>query len=295
MPLEPHLFLETELPPPRRPWMPLVLSAVLHVLLVVLVVLATRTDTTQQGKQESAAPPHRVDLANLPPYSMQPPKPLPKPAPAQPAPPPQPQPPPQEMPRPQVKRGEQLPEEVLVSPVKPPDAGPLAEPPAERAPDAAAQTHPAPESDPAAVTELAMKSEAQRLFGRNQSGVAYATGPEPIARWAQEMTDDRNNDCIPTRHPVRTPGAPVELGQVTGRVFREGTTQPLSGAFLQILGTSYSTFADDDGWYRLSFDQSLVDDCRTQYVQVSKDGFRPRRLILGLGARMSNDIPMSRR
>jgi hypothetical protein len=37
-----------------------------------------------------------------------------------------------------------------------------------------------------------------------------------------------------------------------------------------------------------------VDQCRTQYVQVTLDGFRPRRLILALGARSSNDVLMRR-
>jgi hypothetical protein len=85
------------------------------------------------------------------------------------------------------------------------------------------------------------------------------------------------------------------MGTVAGVVYREGTRQPLGGAFLQIMGTPYSTFADDRGAYTLRFDKALIDACRTQYVQVSKDGFAPRRLILSLGHRVSNDIPMSRR
>lgn len=287
---DPHLFLEPELPR-RRAWPPLVLSAVMHGLLVALIVLTTRNASEPQPGKSDAQPPQRVEMVALPPYHA------PRPLPAVRTTPPRPQPvPPQEqLPRPQVTRGAPIPEDVLVAPEKPPDAGPLSEPPAARQPEATPPSRPVPELDPAAATALAMKEEAQRLFGRRQTGVAYASGPEPIARWAQEMTDDRNNDCIPTRHPARAPDAPVEMGYVTGRVFREGTSQPLGGAFLQIIGTSYSAFADDDGWYRLGFDQSLVDNCRTQYVQVSKDGFRPRRLILGIGATASNDIPMSRR
>ena len=95
--------------------------------------------------------------------------------------------------------------------------------------------------------------------------------------------------------PVRPPGTPVEMGVVAGIVYREGTRQPLAGAFLQILGTPYSAFADERGAYSLAFDRALIDACRTQYVQVSKDGFAPKRLILSLGQRISNDIPMSRR
>ncbi len=119
-------------------------------------------------------------------------------------------------------------------------------------------------------------------------------GPSVERRWATEITEDRENDCRPSpRRPPR-PGEKPVMGQVEGRVYREGTTIPLAGAFLQIIGTGYSAFADEEGNYRLVFDQSLVDNCRTQYVQVTKDGFRPRRLILALGARSSNDVLMRR-
>ncbi len=294
----PHLFLDTELAPPRQPWLGLTLSAVLHVALLVAALVWTRSEAKRDPRTEATAaqPERRVELATLPPYR---PPAAPKPVTSAPVAPsrPVPQPPPDRMPRPQVKRGEHLPEEVTVSPQPPPETGPLAE-----APPSSSVERPAPQPDRSTLNsrrstpdELAMTEEAQRLFGRQQHGVTNATGPQPTARWLRELADDRDNDCRPSQRPRVDPGAPVVLGEVTGRVFREGTHVPLGGAFLQILGTSYSTFADDDGWYRLSFDQSLVDACRTQYVQVSKDGFRPRRLILGLGARTSNDIPMSRR
>jgi hypothetical protein len=291
-----HFFLDGEVPPPQRPWLPLLLSAVLHLLLISGIVVITRREVQDNRVAPSAQaePERRIDLATLPPYqppsrrAAEPPKPQPPSRRAAESP------PPDRMPRPQVKRGEHLDEEVTVAPEPPPEKGPLAEAPAQRAPDPARS---APSAQRSALEErnLAMVTEAQRLFGRPQHGVTNATGPEPNARWAQEVTDDRDNDCRPSRRPPRDPDAPVEMGQVSGQVFREGSSQPLAGAFLQILGTPYSTFADDNGWYTLSFDQSLVDACRTQYVQVSKDGFRPRRLILGLGARANNNIPMSRR
>lgn len=287
-----HFFLDGEIPPPQRPWLPLLLSAVLHLLLIAAIVVITRKEVQDKtGTQTAQAEPERrVDLVTLPPYQPPSPSPLPKQGrAAEPS-----QPPPERMPRPQVKRGEHLDEEVTVAPDPPPETGPLAEAPAQQAPDPARSALSAQRS---ALEEhnLAMVTEAQRLFGRPQHGVTNATGPVPNVRWAQELTDDRDNDCRPSQRPPRDPDAPVEMGQVSGQVFREGTHQPLGGAFLQILGTPYSTFADDDGWYTLSFDQSLVDACRTQYVQVSKDGFRPRRLILGLGIRANNNIPMSRR
>jgi hypothetical protein len=293
-----HFFLEGEVQPPQRPWLPLVVSAVLHLLLIGAIVLITRKEVQEHAAAQTAQaePERRVDLVTLPPY--QEPSHPPAPPPSRPAvqPPGRPaEPPPDRMPRPQVKRGEHLDEEVTVAPEKPPETGPLAEAPRESRDESRESSDKPSTLDSRSSTQLAMIEEAQRLFGRPQHGVTNATGPEPNARWAQELTDDRDNDCRPSRRPPRDPDAPVEMGQVSGQVFREGTHQPLGGAFLQILGTPYSTFADDEGWYTLSFDQSLVDACRTQYVQVSKDGFRPRRLILGLGVRANNDIPMSRR
>jgi hypothetical protein len=295
-----HFFLDGEIPPPRRPWLPLLLSAVLHLLLIAAVVVITRKEVQDKtgGQTAQAEPERRVDLVTLPPYQPQNRRPAPPPSrstvqpPSRPVEPP---PPPDRMPRPQVKRGEHLDEDVTVAPEPPPETGPLAEAPKEsRVEEQESRAKPST-LDTRPATQLAMIEEAQRLFGRPQHGVTNATGPVPNARWARELTDDRDNDCRPSQRPPRDPDAPVEMGEVSGQVFREGTRQPLAGAFLQILGTPYSTFADDNGWYTLSFDQSLVDACRTQYVQVSKDGFRPRRLILGLGVRANNNIPMSRR
>ena len=289
-----HFFLEGEVPPPQRPWLPLLLSAALHLLLIFGIVLITRKEVQDSRVAPSQAEPERrIDLATLPPY--QPPSPSPLRKQERAAEPRAAEPPPDRMPRPQVKRGEHLDEEVTVTPEPPPEKGPLAEAPRESRVESQGSRAKPPTLDTRPSTQLAMIEEAQRLFGRPQHGVTNATGPEPNARWAQEVTDDRDNDCRPSRRPPRDPDAPAEMGQVSGQVFREGSSQPLAGAFLQILGTPYSTFADDNGWYTLSFDQSLVDACRTQYVQVSKDGFRPRRLILGLGARANNNIPMSRR
>jgi hypothetical protein len=65
-------------------------------------------------------------------------------------------------------------------------------------------------------------------------------------------------------------------------------------AFLQILGTRYSTFADDHGRYRLTFDPSLVGPCRTQVVRVTATGYRAQNLILAVGS-ADNTTLMTRR
>jgi hypothetical protein len=138
-----------------------------------------------------------------------------------------------------------------------------------------------------------MESEAQRLFGTSRRN-AEARGPIPAESWASAVTENRENDCRPAV-ATRDPSLPPEMGFVAGRVYREGTREPLVGAHLQIIGTPYSTFSNDEGEYRLLFDKALIDECRTQYVQVVARGFAPRRLILGLGPRAQNDIPLSRR
>ncbi|MGH7658455.1 MAG: hypothetical protein ACREL6_09480, partial [Gemmatimonadales bacterium] len=69
----------------------------------------------------------------------------------------------------------------------------------------------------------------------------------------------------------------------TGRVFRPDRRTPVAGAFLQVLGTQWSTFTDGNGVYRLEFDASLVDHCRTQTVRITANGYQMRDLILGIG------------
>ena len=262
------------------------LSAALHGLAVVLVIAGSRVERTVDSAPRSTG---RVTMVELPPVPVETPRmplPLRSPAPV----------PERRVPRPQVARAAPMPDELSVRPEPAPDR-PDDQPPLATAPEppaSAPEPSPTVPVDVAAAREAEMRSEAQRLFGPRRLGSDRPPGPVS-ASWVNQVTDDRPNDCTPTPRPPRDPSAPLELGTVSGRVFRAGTSQPLPGAFLQILGTPYSTFADDEGDYTLEFDRSLVDDCRTQYVQVSKDGFAPQRLILSLGSRTSNDIPLQRR
>jgi hypothetical protein len=48
-----------------------------------------------------------------------------------------------------------------------------------------------------------------------------------------------------------------------------------------MLGTPYTSFTDDQGQYQFRFDMALVDNCRTQYVRVSADGYESRLLVHG--------------
>lgn len=261
-------------------------SALLHGVLVLLVIVGSRSDE-EPAVEGAGNRPARVQMVELPAFAAAPkavplPERPPEPVPVR------------RVPRPQVVRGPEMPEEISVrsEPAPEPDQPPVGstpDPPATAPePPAAAPT------DLAAAREAEMRSEARRLFGPRHLGSDRPPGPVS-ASWVNQLTDDRDNDCTPRPRPPRDPSEPPELGTVSGRVYRAGTRQPLPGAYLQILGTPYATFADDEGAYTLEFDRSLVDDCRTQYVQVSKDGFAPQRLILSLGSRTSNDIPLQRR
>jgi hypothetical protein len=83
---------------------------------------------------------------------------------------------------------------------------------------------------------------------------------------------------------------------VVGRIFRQDNGRPLVGAHLQMLGAPYATFTDGSGEYRFRFDISLVDNCRTQYVRVSADGYETRLLVLMVGPNeRSEDVLLRRR
>jgi hypothetical protein len=84
------------------------------------------------------------------------------------------------------------------------------------------------------------------------------------------------------------------MGVITGRIYNERTGEPLAGARLQILGTPYGAFSDSKGQYRLVFDRSLVDRCRSQAVRVTAPGYQGRDVILYIGERPNGDVPLSR-
>ena len=75
----------------------------------------------------------------------------------------------------------------------------------------------------------------------------------------------------------------VVLVFVAGQVISVDNGRPLPGAYLQILGTPYSTYSDNGGYYKLSFDRALVANCRTQAVRVTAPGYSAADLLLGVG------------
>ncbi len=90
-------------------------------------------------------------------------------------------------------------------------------------------------------------------------------------------------------------GTPV-LATVIGRVLQHGSPRPLAGAHLQIVGTTFTTFSDDDGEYVLRFDPKLLARCRTQYVRVTHAGFKAELLLLAIGPKVrSDDVALRQR
>jgi hypothetical protein len=121
------------------------------------------------------------------------------------------------------------------------------------------------------------EEEAKRLFGRPTTGTGNRNNALP---WASDST------CIPDPRPQNLDG-PVVLDSIAGQVFdRRGA--PLTGAHLQVVGTSYHTFSDGGGLYTLVFDVGLVANCRVQVVRVSAPGYRGRDLYLAMGLGENN-------
>lgn len=237
--------------------------------------------TPAEPKEHSEAvrrDPPRIDLIYVPEPEVIPPRPPdpPKPKPVPPAqPPPDPQPPPER---------------------KEPEPEPNAPPEATRTSTREGETAPEPAADPAteSAAEATLESEARRIFGRPKVMARAGVGPEairPMEAWVAEQPER----CMPrTAGPLDSAG-PVQLGTVTGRIFRQDNGRPLAGAHLQMMGTPYVTFTDGGGEYHFNFDITLVDNCRTQYVRVSAPGYESRLLVLRLGPNRSEDVLLRRR
>lgn len=140
-----------------------------------------------------------------------------------------------------------------------------------------------------------MESEARRIFGRPRLGLRPGAGPQ-VSRPMEAILPDHPERCVP--HPVapRDSASPIQFGVAQGKIFRQNDGRPLVGAHLQMLGTPYVTFTDDQGEYHFRFDLSLVDNCRTQYVRVSAPGYESRLLVLVVGPNVrSEDVLLRKR
>jgi outer membrane biosynthesis protein TonB len=288
------------LPPrPRPSWSSLAASAVLHVAVIVLaVVLSTRQPTADEGDPERRSEPTRqVEMVYLPPLEPEPAPPPPEPPPqAEPEPPP-PRPRPTTPPRPSAPPPKVQQPEPEDRANAPPDAlrseGEETDEP-EGASDPAAP--PAADRAEAAAAEApTLESEARRIFGRRRVATRPGAGPRAV-RPLETYIPDRPDKCVPSPRPASDSSTPVQYGTVVGRIFRQDGGKPLAGAHLQMLGTPYVAFTDNQGEYRFRFELSLMDNCRTQYVRVTARGYESRLLVLTVGQSVrSEDVHLQRR
>ncbi|MGH7593137.1 MAG: hypothetical protein ACRELE_04720, partial [Gemmatimonadales bacterium] len=90
------------------------------------------------------------------------------------------------------------------------------------------------------------------------------SNPDP-QKWQNSFDDETSGRCVEVPDLGRNPDGTPVLATVIGRVLDTDGRTPLSGAHLQIMGTSFNTFSDSRGEYRLEFDPKLLAKCRKQY------------------------------
>jgi len=152
--------------------------------------------------------------------------------------------------------------------------------------------NPATPATPSSDATRTLESEARRIFGRPSSKLGPVSGSRDNRPW--ETDTPLSQGCtLPPPDPADST-VPQGMAVVSGKIYRQDNGQPLPGARLQILGTPYGTFSNSAGEYRLVFDRTLVDRCRTQSVRVTAPGYTARDVILYLGERLSSDVPLSR-
>lgn len=114
-------------------------------------------------------------------------------------------------------------------------------------------------------------------------------------KWENSFDDETAGRCVDIPELGKNPdGSPV-LATVLGRVLAPDGHSPMSGAHLQIMGTPFGTFSDNNGEYRLPFDPHMLAKCRKQYVQVVAPGYRTEMLTLMIGPRVRSDDVVLRR
>lgn len=266
--------------PLRRAWTGVATSAVVHLLLIALVLWAERpqrflltraTDSLETAQRERKqvqaiylAPPRPRPLPPTVRQGPAPPHPVTPPAPAETKPPP---PPPATTP------------ERTADPASVPDKAEA----------------PAPEATTPAPTPTVQRHIRSLAFHPGEFA-SPLTRTDPVPEW-QRPPDlgSLGAKCTPGPPHVRAPDEPVKYGVVAGRVYRQGSTEPLVGAVLSVMGTPYQTTSDSNGDYVLRFDEDLVANCQVQYVRVAADGFVSQLLVLSTGPAERSDVSLRSR
>lgn len=290
-----------------RSWWELSASALGHLLLLLLIAGLFNTPDTDDPDEPQASPTPEPPTQQMPIYIPPPPQPQPQ-TPPPPAPPPQPRailpstpeasrtPAPPASSAPKEENPNAPPEEQKrTGQREPDDAGTPETTPNKAAPK---PTTPAPATTTRVPTpqELAaaeQAAEAQRLFGTKRR--ADATNDPITVRPFAAGPDGKPQQCEPLPRFERDAEGKAPIGVAVGRILREDGVTPLSGALLQMVGTPFVAFTDDNGEYKFRYDMSLIEDCRTQYVRVSAKGYESRLLVLVIGERVrSEDVALRR-
>lgn len=287
----------TTLPTTRPGWRRVLgstASIVLHVVVIVLILLRTQSQAAR-AEREAAQPHQQIQPIQL---AFAPPRPTPTPrAPAPEQPPPVP-----------ITEGPDKAPGTTAPVVPRPEENPNADPNTARSEatrpnpggdDTPAQRSaaPAPPSAIAAPTAEAqpvrtLESEAQRIFGRPSAKLGPIAGTRDNRPW-ESPVDMNSRGCTIPDDPADST-LPKGMAMIAGRIYNERTGEPLGGARLQILGTPYGAFADGAGYYKLYFDRTLVNRCRSQSVRVTAPGYQQRDVQLYIGATPNGDVPLSR-
>ncbi|MEO7332998.1 MAG: hypothetical protein ABIZ71_03555 [Gemmatimonadales bacterium] len=145
-------------------------------------------------------------------------------------------------------------------------------------------------ADGGPVTETPRRRNPSIAFRGGQVG-SPLTRSDPSPAWQRTPNvAGLTPRCKPG--PPRSAADPMDWGVVAGRVYRLGTTDPLVGATLQVLGTPFSTISDEQGDYVLRFDAWPLKNCEAQYVRVQLNGFVAQTLVLGIGATTRSDVQL---
>jgi hypothetical protein len=279
----------------RRPWASLAASAGVHGVVILLALLLTRQEdkAIEEDKTERGPTEQREHVMPL--YVPPPPRPVAPPSPPPPPPPKVPPPPALPVAPPPAVRQPKPEPEANAPPEEKPSSGaeePDANKTGDKAPNEAARAT-APPTD--ISTAPTMESEAKRIFGRRRQGPPPGAGPRDVRPLETELPD-RPDKCVPRPSVPAESAAAPQIGVAVGRIFRGDNGRPLAGAHLVMLGTAYTAFTDENGEYQFRFDLSLIDNCRTQYVRVTADGYESRLLVLVVGPRTrSDDVTLRRK
>jgi hypothetical protein len=270
---------------PNRPWV--AVSVLLHAAVILLVFFFTSVEQND-GARTAQDQPRTVQMVYLPPKEAPPrPKSVPTARPKPPAPKPQPtpKPPPPAPPLPRAladafrRRPAELAQPAKTDVRVPEHDRPAAADPHPEKPTATAT---------AAAREDPMVSEARRLFGPKSP---RGGNVGPVSAGLPVSTMSGGTRCPFSGEEVQSMPRPKD-GVIEGIVRMESSGRPIPGAFLQVLGTGFSTFADQTGRYRLRFDPALVDVCRSQLVRVTAPGYRARTMILSYGQAADNAVDL---